>query len=149
MTLSEPSGGTGHPRRAHRRDRGRGVTADSRKVKRGDVFVAVPGTKADGLAFAAQAAAAGAAAIVGEGAAPALPPGALFVKVENARRALSLIAARIYPRQPEVIAAVTGTSGKTSVAAFTRQILAVSRPRGRQRRHNRRGDAARARSTAR
>ena len=44
-----------------------GVTADSRKVKRGDVFVAVPGTKADGLAFAAQAAAAGAAAIVGRG----------------------------------------------------------------------------------
>ena len=57
-----------------------GVTADSRKVKRGDVFVAVPGTKADGLAFAAQAAAAGAAAIVGEGAAPALPPGAVFVQ---------------------------------------------------------------------
>ena len=99
-----------------------GVTSDSRKVKRGDVFVAVPGTKADGLSFAAQAAAAGAVAIVGEGSAPALPPGALFVKVDNARRALSLIAARIYPRQPQVIAAVTGTSGKTSVAAFTRQI---------------------------
>src|SRR5213592_602016 len=84
-----------------------GVTADSRKVKRGDVFVAVSGTKADGLAFAAQAAAAGAAAIVGEGAPPALPPGAVFIKVENARRALSLLAARIYPRQPKVIAAVT------------------------------------------
>ena len=54
--------------------------------------------------------------------APALPPGAMFVKVDNARRALALIAARIYPRQPQVIAAVTGTSGKTSVAAFTRQI---------------------------
>jgi UDP-N-acetylmuramoyl-L-alanyl-D-glutamate--2,6-diaminopimelate ligase len=99
-----------------------GVTSDSRKVKRGDVFVAVPGTKADGLSFAAQAAAAGAVAIVGEGSAPALPPGPLFVKVDNARRALSLVAARIYPRQPQVIAAVTGTSGKTSVAAFTRQI---------------------------
>jgi UDP-N-acetylmuramoyl-L-alanyl-D-glutamate--2,6-diaminopimelate ligase len=99
-----------------------GVTSDSRKVKRGDVFVAVPGTKADGLSFAAQAAAAGAVAIVSEGSAPALPPGAMFVKVDNARRALSLIAARLYPRQPKVIAAVTGTSGKTSVAAFTRQI---------------------------
>ena len=52
-----------------------GVTSDSRKVKRGDVFVAVPGTKADGLSFAAQAAAAGAAAIVGEGGPPALPRG--------------------------------------------------------------------------
>jgi UDP-N-acetylmuramoyl-L-alanyl-D-glutamate--2,6-diaminopimelate ligase len=38
-----------------------GVTADSRKVKRGDVFVAVAGTKADGLTYAAQAATAGAA----------------------------------------------------------------------------------------
>ncbi|MCX7314308.1 MAG: UDP-N-acetylmuramoyl-L-alanyl-D-glutamate--2,6-diaminopimelate ligase, partial [Alphaproteobacteria bacterium] len=99
-----------------------GVTADSRKVARGDVFVAVPGTKADGLSFAAQAAAAGATAIVGEGAALALPAGVVFVKVENARRALSLIAARIFPSQPKMIAAVTGTSGKTSVAAFTRQI---------------------------
>jgi UDP-N-acetylmuramoyl-L-alanyl-D-glutamate--2,6-diaminopimelate ligase len=99
-----------------------GVTADSRKVGRGDVFVAVPGTKADGLSYAAQAAAAGAVAIVGEGDAPALPSGTAFVKVKSARRALSMLAARIYPRQPGVIAAVTGTSGKTSVAAFTRQI---------------------------
>src|SRR6187401_3616205 len=102
-----------------------GLTMDSRKVKRGDVFVAVPGTKADGLSFAAQAAAAGAAAIVGEGGSPALPAGAAFVRVDNARRALALLASRIYPRQPEVIAAVTGTSGKTSVAAFTRQIWAA------------------------
>jgi UDP-N-acetylmuramoyl-L-alanyl-D-glutamate--2,6-diaminopimelate ligase len=100
------------------------VTADSRKVKPGDVFVAVPGTKADGLAFAAQAAAAGAAAVVGEGVSTGLH-GTPFVKVESARRALSLMAARIYPRQPNVIAAVTGTSGKTSVAAFTRQIWAA------------------------
>jgi UDP-N-acetylmuramoyl-L-alanyl-D-glutamate--2,6-diaminopimelate ligase len=99
-----------------------GVTADSRTVKPGDVFVAVPGTKADGLGFAAQALAAGAAAIVAEQAPPALPAGAVLVKVGNARRALALAAARLYPRQPAVIAAVTGTSGKTSVAAFTRQI---------------------------
>src|ERR1700704_401076 len=102
-----------------------GVTADSRKVKRGDVFVAVPGTKADGLAYASQAAVARPGAMGGGGALPALPQGAVFIKVENARRALSLLAARIYPRQPKVIAAVTGTSGKTSVAAFTRQIWAA------------------------
>src|SRR5262249_52417740 len=52
----------------------------------------------------------------------ALPAGAAFVKVDNARRTLALAAARFYPRQPQTIAAVTGTSGKTSVAAFTRQI---------------------------
>jgi UDP-N-acetylmuramoyl-L-alanyl-D-glutamate--2,6-diaminopimelate ligase len=102
-----------------------GVTADSRAVKRGDVFVAVPGTKADGLQFAAQALAQGAAAIVAERTSPSLPDGAPLVQVRNARRALALAAARIYPRQPATIAAVTGTSGKTSVAAFTRQIWAA------------------------
>ena len=45
-----------------------------------------------------------------------------FVVTPNPRRALALAAARFYPRQPATIAAVTGTSGKTSVAAFTRQI---------------------------
>ena len=100
-----------------------GVTADSRAVKRGFVFVAVPGTKADGMIYAAQAAQAGAAAVVGEKAPQAaLPGGAPFVPVANARQALAMAASRFYPKQPKVIAAVTGTSGKTSVAAFTRQI---------------------------
>ena len=45
-----------------------------------------------------------------------------FVITPNPRRALALAAAKFYPRQPQTIAAVTGTSGKTSVAAFTRQI---------------------------
>lgn len=97
-----------------------GVTADSRAVKRGDLFVAVPGTKADGMGFAVLAAQAGAAAIVGERAPQApLPNGAAFVQVANSRKALSIAAAHFYRKQPKVIAAVTGTSGKTSVAAFT------------------------------
>ena len=45
--------------------------------------------------------------------------------MKNARRALALAAANFFPRQPKTIAAVTGTSGKTSVAAFTRQIWAA------------------------
>ena len=49
-------------------------------------------------------------------------PSAAFVKVADARAALARAAARFYPRQPETIVAVTGTSGKTSVAAFVRQI---------------------------
>jgi UDP-N-acetylmuramoyl-L-alanyl-D-glutamate--2,6-diaminopimelate ligase len=100
-----------------------GVTADSRTVKRGDVFVAIAGNKADGSRFIAPALAAGAVAVVAERlpAAP-LPNGVAFVRTANARRALALIAAKFYPRQPQTIAAVTGTSGKTSVAAFARQI---------------------------
>jgi len=100
-----------------------GVTADSRKVAPGFLFVAVPGTKADGLAFVDQAVAAGAAAIMAERApAKPLPAGIALITVGNVRHALAMAAAKFYPRQPGVIAAVTGTSGKTSVAAFTRQI---------------------------
>jgi UDP-N-acetylmuramoyl-L-alanyl-D-glutamate--2,6-diaminopimelate ligase len=100
-----------------------GLTADSRAVKSGDVFVAIAGGKADGLRFVDSAIAAGAAAIVAEQApGTPLPAAVALVRVANARRALALMAAKIYPRQPRIIAAVTGTSGKTSVAAFTRQI---------------------------
>jgi UDP-N-acetylmuramoyl-L-alanyl-D-glutamate--2,6-diaminopimelate ligase len=100
-----------------------GLTANSRAVKRGDVFVAIAGGKADGNRFVGPALAAGAAAIVSERAPEAaLPQGVAFVRVGNARRALALLAAKIFPRQPAITAAVTGTSGKTSVAAFTRQI---------------------------
>ncbi len=103
-----------------------GVSADSRTIKAGDLFVAVAGAKDDGLRFVGQALAAGAAAVMAERVPPApLPEGVAFVRVGDARRALALAAAKFFPRQPQVIAAVTGTSGKTSVAAFTRQIWAA------------------------
>src|SRR5579862_4278378 len=98
-----------------------GISADSRKVKQGDLFVAVPGTKSDGLAFVPQAIAAGAAGVLAEKKTD-VPAHVAFIQVANARRALALSAAAFFPRQPGMIAAVTGTSGKTSVAAFTRQI---------------------------
>jgi len=100
-----------------------GVTADSRTVKPGDVFVAIAGGKIDGLRFAGPAIAAGAVAVVAERIPETpLPAAVAFVHVGNARRALALVAAKLYPRQPRIVAAVTGTSGKTSVAAFVRQI---------------------------
>ncbi|HEX5507372.1 MAG TPA: UDP-N-acetylmuramoyl-L-alanyl-D-glutamate--2,6-diaminopimelate ligase [Pseudolabrys sp.] len=99
-----------------------GLSADSRKVKPGFLFVAIAGAKADGSRFVQQAIAAGANAIAAEQRPAGLDENAAFVTVKNARRALALAAARFYPRQPATIAAVTGTSGKTSVAAFTRQI---------------------------
>jgi len=104
-----------------------GVTADSRAVKRGDVFVAIAGGKTDGARFTDAAIAAGAVAIVAERApATPLPSGIAFMRVANARRAVASIASKFYPRQPPAIAAVTGTSGKTSVVAFTRQIWAAN-----------------------
>ena len=98
-----------------------GLAVDSRTVKSGDVFFALAGHKTDGARFIDAAISAGAVAIVGDHP----PPGAFavpFVTTANPRRALALAAATFYPRQPATIAAVTGTSGKTSVAAFTRQI---------------------------
>jgi UDP-N-acetylmuramoyl-L-alanyl-D-glutamate--2,6-diaminopimelate ligase len=101
----------------------RGVSADSRAVKPGEVFAAIEGGKTDGMKFVAPALAAGATAILAQRAPEApLPAGIAFVRAGNVRRALALIAARLFARQPATIAAVTGTSGKTSVAAFTRQI---------------------------
>lgn len=98
-----------------------GLAVDSRAVKPGDLFFALTGSKTDGARFVDAAIAAGAVAIVGDHP----PPGGCavpFVATPNPRRALALAAAKFYPRQPATIAAVTGTSGKTSVAAFTRQI---------------------------
>ena len=101
-----------------------GISADSRAIKRGFLFVAVPGTKADGLGFLPQALSAGAAAVMAERAV-AVPENVAVIEVPNIRRALALTAAKFFPRQPPTIAAVTGTSGKTSVAAFTRQLWEV------------------------
>ncbi|MBI4273389.1 MAG: UDP-N-acetylmuramoyl-L-alanyl-D-glutamate--2,6-diaminopimelate ligase [Rhizobiales bacterium] len=99
-----------------------GITADSRHVKKGNLFVAIAGSKTDGARFIGDAIAAGAVAVMAERQPAGLPDRIAFVKVANARRALAIAAAKFFPRQPDVIAAVTGTSGKTSVVAFTRQI---------------------------
>jgi UDP-N-acetylmuramoyl-L-alanyl-D-glutamate--2,6-diaminopimelate ligase len=97
-----------------------GLAFDSRKTEPGDIFFALTGAKDDGLKHVHEAVAKGATAIVAERWAET--PNAAFVKVADARAALAHAAARFYPRQPETIVAVTGTSGKTSVAAFVRQI---------------------------
>ena len=99
-----------------------GVTSDSRKVKPGFLFVAIAGNKTDGALFVKQAASDGAVAVIAEQRPDTLPDAMAFIRAANPRRLLALAAAKIFPRQPATIAAVTGTSGKTSVAAFTRQI---------------------------
>ncbi|TCK23319.1 UDP-N-acetylmuramoylalanyl-D-glutamate--2,6-diaminopimelate ligase [Ancylobacter aquaticus] len=96
---------------------------DSRSARAGDVFFALSGAKTDGLVHARDAIGRGAVAVVAEAERPGwLDPAISYVRVGNARRAVALAAARAFPHQPGTIAAVTGTSGKTSVAAFTRQI---------------------------
>ena len=97
-----------------------GLAVDSRAVQRGDLFFALSGSKTDGARFIESAIASGAVAVAGDHPPPRIS--VPFVLTPNPRRALALAAAKFFPRQPATIAAVTGTSGKTSVAAFTRQI---------------------------
>jgi UDP-N-acetylmuramoyl-L-alanyl-D-glutamate--2,6-diaminopimelate ligase len=102
-----------------------GITSDSRKVKPGDLFVALSGTKADGSAFVADAVSKGAAAVI-VAAGTTIEASVPVLAVAEPRRFLALAAARFHGRQPETMVAVTGTAGKTSVASFTRQIWAYA-----------------------
>ncbi len=102
-----------------------GLTADSRAVRPGWLFAALPGAKADGAQFTAQAIAQGATAIL-SGSSTVFPPlDVPLIRSDDPRRSLALMAARFYQAQPPVAVAVTGTNGKTSVAEFTRQIFAA------------------------
>ncbi len=101
-----------------------GIAADSREVKPGFLFIAVPGTQQDGRAFVPDALARGARAVAisnPEGLCP-LPENVALVVLPRMRESLASLAARFYPRQPKTIAAVTGTSGKTSTVQFTRYL---------------------------
>ncbi|BCH09177.1 UDP-N-acetylmuramoyl-L-alanyl-D-glutamate--2,6-diaminopimelate ligase [Mesorhizobium sp. 131-3-5] len=99
-----------------------GISSDSRQVKPGVVFFALAGTKADGAAYAADAARRGALVIVSGKSSSIAGLPVPVLAVDDPRLALALSAARYFGKQPQTMVAVTGTSGKTSVAAFTRQI---------------------------
>jgi UDP-N-acetylmuramoyl-L-alanyl-D-glutamate--2,6-diaminopimelate ligase len=99
-----------------------GVSSDSRLIAPGFLFFALPGSKADGAAYAADAARRGAAAIVASRGVKLAPAAVPVIEVTDPRLALAQAAARFYGKQPATMVAVTGTSGKTSVASFTRQI---------------------------
>jgi len=101
-----------------------GLTADSRAVEKGWLFAALAGAKADGAKFIADAVAKGAAAVLAKRGTGTVAPSVLLTAQEP-RRALALMAARFYGTQPQCTVAVTGTSGKTSVAEFVRQIFAA------------------------
>ena len=98
-----------------------GISADSRAIKPGYLFAALPGVKANGAGFIAQAKEKGAAAVICLHGVVA-PDGIIPLYTDNPRHLLALAAARFYGGQPDLVAAVTGTNGKTSVAAFVRQI---------------------------
>lgn len=98
-----------------------GVTADSRQVRPGFLFAALPGSRADGRSFIPAALKAGAAAVLAPDDIADID--APVVHAADLRRAYALAAAAFYGAQPRTVVAVTGTNGKTSVAAFCRQIF--------------------------
>ncbi len=107
-----------------------GLAVDSRDVKDGFLFAALPGTRVHGGEFIQYALRMGAAAILtdAEGAqiaeAELAASDAALVVLEDPRQALAGSAALWFGAQPQTIVAVTGTNGKTSVATFVRQIWA-------------------------
>lgn len=102
----------------------RGLTSDSRTVEPGYLFFALAGSKADGARFIDDAVKRGAAAVVaGDGAATRSDAGVPIIEAADPRLTLALVAARFFAKQPDNIVAVTGTSGKTSVADFARQLM--------------------------
>ena len=111
-----------------------GLTADSRAVKPGYLFAALPGAKQDGRADIREAVKRGATAVLAppgtdlaaEAEAKTYPEGVRLITDSNPRRRFALMAARFFGAQPEVVAAVTGTNGKTSVAHFAQQLMAAT-----------------------
>lgn len=99
-----------------------GLALDSRQVKPGYLFAALPGARESGLKHVPEALRKGAVAVLTGNDAPAFDSGATVVREANPRLAFSKIAARFFAPEPKTIAAVTGTNGKTSTVDFIRQM---------------------------
>lgn len=98
-----------------------GLAVDSRTVRPGELFAALAGSRTDGARFVSEALARGASALLGDAAlAQGCPVPVL--SASEPRAALARVAARFFAPQPRTVVAVTGTSGKTSIVSFTRQL---------------------------
>src|SRR5258706_4136274 len=105
----------------------RGIAYDSRRVKPGDLFVAVTGIRSDGHAYAADAVAAGAVAVAVQRSV-AVPAGTPIIRLPSTRTGLADIAAEFYGRPSRLlyVAGITGTDGKTTVTHMAEHVLMAS-----------------------
>jgi UDP-N-acetylmuramoyl-L-alanyl-D-glutamate--2,6-diaminopimelate ligase len=105
-----------------------GLAQDSRRLRPGDLFFALPGARTDGNRYAESACAAGAAAVVSEQPVPAgLDRKIAWAQVSDASLAMSRMAATFFgrPSQALTVAGVTGTNGKTTTTYFLESIISA------------------------
>ena len=100
----------------------RTIRCDSRTVEDGALFVCLAGEQSDGHDFIVSACEAGAAAVLTDGRAVAVPDGVAVMEAENTADAYAHLCARFWPARPGMLVGVTGTNGKTSVCEYLRQI---------------------------
>ncbi|MEG8098889.1 UDP-N-acetylmuramoyl-L-alanyl-D-glutamate--2,6-diaminopimelate ligase [Candidatus Liberibacter brunswickensis] len=108
------------------------ISSDSRYIKKGYMFVAIIGNKEDGHSFIPQSIAQGADAIIAsyqyslQDCLSYIKSDVPILFVDNTRKFLSICSSKLYGKHPKKIFAVTGTSGKSSVASFVQQICQYS-----------------------
>ena len=100
-----------------------GLSSDTRKLKKGDLFFALKGSQNNGEKFINEALKKGACAIVSS---KQVKGNFKIIKVKNVRDCLGKICSKFYPNKPKNIIAVTGTNGKSSVADFFHQLFTLN-----------------------
>ena len=100
-----------------------GLTFDSKKVKKNNIFFAIKGTKINGNKYIKEAIKRGANTIVSNLDFKSIKNGILYIKTNNPRKLLSEVASKVYRQKPKNLIAVTGTNGKSSITDFYFQIL--------------------------
>ena len=104
-----------------------GISFDTSKVKKNNIFFAIQGNKIDGNKFIPLAIKKGSKIIVSEKRKNELKNGILFIKTKNTRKLLAEVAFKIYNQRPKNLIAVTGTNGKSSVTDFYYQIMRLNK----------------------